>query len=362
MRLPYILAAVLLFGSSARAQDLTSVFRDLSQVMRTAGGQDASADVARNDSNAASASLSSVVTITSPESWSCRFCEPYKAQDWSNEPYTISEAQSDDMEQQLRLLGYRGPWRGYPVTTWTGGDGKLQVLFGKYTPSQVTASWRESLEKGDALKKAAQSPTPYSVIAEGLGLAKLQPGESLVDLGCGDGRVLMVAVEEFRAGSAKGVEIDPERAAQARRMVEASGLKGIEVQTGDATRANLSGDVAYVYLYPETLGNLRTTLEQFDRVVSYQHKIPGLSGQVKKGDFWLWEKPRASQSAAQEPQRGVAQAGRPYAIYQGRKYYSANGNCGCGMCQNIRWQIATRQHVEPVAQTYRYCPSCRRRR
>jgi cyclopropane fatty-acyl-phospholipid synthase-like methyltransferase len=51
-------------------------------------------------------------------------------------------------------------------------------------------------------------PTREARIRKALQLAKLQPGESLYDLGAGDGRVLLIAAKEFDA-QAVGIEIGP---------------------------------------------------------------------------------------------------------------------------------------------------------
>ena len=51
-------------------------------------------------------------------------------------------------------------------------------------------------------------PTREKRIRKALGLAKLGPGETLYDLGAGDGRVLLMAAKEFGAG-AIGIEIGP---------------------------------------------------------------------------------------------------------------------------------------------------------
>ena len=48
-------------------------------------------------------------------------------------------------------------------------------------------------------------PTSMARIRKGLEMAKLQPGETLYDLGAGDGRVLFMAAEEFGA-RAIGIE------------------------------------------------------------------------------------------------------------------------------------------------------------
>jgi len=49
-------------------------------------------------------------------------------------------------------------------------------------------------------------PTPEKVIREMLKLAGVKPGETIYDLGCGDGRILIIAAKEFGA-KAVGIEI-----------------------------------------------------------------------------------------------------------------------------------------------------------
>ena len=51
--------------------------------------------------------------------------------------------------------------------------------------------------------------TPDSVVRAMLDLARLRSGETFVDIGAGDGRVLLEAVLKYDAGRAVGVELDP---------------------------------------------------------------------------------------------------------------------------------------------------------
>ncbi len=51
-------------------------------------------------------------------------------------------------------------------------------------------------------------PTRHDRIRAALHLADLKPGEAFFDLGCGDGRILVIAAREFGA-NATGIEIGP---------------------------------------------------------------------------------------------------------------------------------------------------------
>src|SRR5579871_2533363 len=49
-------------------------------------------------------------------------------------------------------------------------------------------------------------PTPQTVVERMLSLAQVKPGETVYDLGCGDGRIVITAAQQFRA-HAVGIEI-----------------------------------------------------------------------------------------------------------------------------------------------------------
>ena len=66
------------------------------------------------------------------------------------------------------------------------------------------------------LRLAPFVPVPRSVGTTMLELAKLQPGKTVLDLGCGDGRLLVQAVTEFGAKRAVGYELDAELVVAAR--------------------------------------------------------------------------------------------------------------------------------------------------
>ncbi len=120
----------------------------------------------------------------------------------------------------------------------------------------------------DARSLAPYQGTPEEVTATLLTLAQLQPGETLVDLGAGDGRVLLHAVERFDAGAAVGYELDPVVHALgvahvAARLEAAPHLASrVSLRLGDARGAQLAGaHVVAMYLLPEGHAALKTHLE-----------------------------------------------------------------------------------------------------
>lgn len=64
--------------------------------------------------------------------------------------------------------------------------------------------------------------TPPAVVEAMLELAAVRPGERLLDLGCGDGRIVVAAAR--KGAQALGVDIDPRRIAEAEAAASAAGL------------------------------------------------------------------------------------------------------------------------------------------
>ena len=94
-------------------------------------------------------------------------------------------------------------------------------------------------------------PSPLRVVRAALELAEPRPGELLVDMGCGDGRVLVYAAREYGLRG-RGYEIDPALTSLARERVEREGLEGVvEILEGDLLSAEVGdADLVYVYLTP----------------------------------------------------------------------------------------------------------------
>jgi predicted RNA methylase len=122
--------------------------------------------------------------------------------------------------------------------------------------------------------------SPQRAVDKMLDMANLKPGETLYDLGCGDGRILIAAAQKFHV-KAVGIEISERLARKAEDNVKALGLENsVKVIRGDFMQADLSpADVVTLYLITTANENLRPNLEKYlrkdARVVSYDYPIPG---------------------------------------------------------------------------------------
>jgi cyclopropane fatty-acyl-phospholipid synthase-like methyltransferase len=113
-----------------------------------------------------------------------------------------------------------------------------------------------------------------------LTLAEIKPGEMLYDLGCGDGRVVIMAAQDFGA-RAIGVEMREDLAKQAGGKVSELGLEGrVKIVQGDMFKVDLS-QANVVTLYLTTSANdkvkpkLEAELRSGTRVVSHDYEILG---------------------------------------------------------------------------------------
>ncbi|MGH9618483.1 MAG: SAM-dependent methyltransferase [Bryobacteraceae bacterium] len=122
--------------------------------------------------------------------------------------------------------------------------------------------------------------TPDQAVDLMLQMAAPKPGETLYDLGCGDGRIIIAAAERYKV-KAVGIEISARLAAEAAENVKRAGLqKLVKVIHGDFMKADLSGaNVVTLYLATSANSLLRPKLEHYlkpkSRVVSYDYPIPG---------------------------------------------------------------------------------------
>ena len=111
-----------------------------------------------------------------------------------------------------------------------------------------------------------------------LQLVSLRRGETLFDLGAGDGRIIIQAVRDCGA-RAVGVEIDPERISRIRERLNSTGTRA-ELIEADLFEVDLSSaDVITIYLSASANARLapklKAELKVGTRVVSLDYVLPG---------------------------------------------------------------------------------------
>jgi predicted RNA methylase len=113
-----------------------------------------------------------------------------------------------------------------------------------------------------------------------LNLAELRAGEVFFDLGCGDGRAVVMAVKEFGA-RAVGVELREDLVKKALSTIYEQSLQDrITIVNGDMFNVDLtSADVVFLYLTTSANEKVRpkldSELKRGVRVVSHDYEIVG---------------------------------------------------------------------------------------
>jgi hypothetical protein len=93
-------------------------------------------------------------------------------------------------------------------------------------------------------------PTPQDVVERMLDMAKVKPGEYLIDLGSGDGRIVVTAAQ--RGARAFGVDLNPQRVKEAVANAAKAGISDrASFQVKDLFDTDVSkADVVTAYLLP----------------------------------------------------------------------------------------------------------------
>jgi predicted O-methyltransferase YrrM len=135
-------------------------------------------------------------------------------------------------------------------------------------------------QKQDTEKLAPYYPTPETVVEQMLKLGGLKPGQKMFDLGSGDGRLVIMAAQKFKA-DATGVEFDQDLWKQSSERIRNLGLqKTARIIHGDIMKQDYSSaDLITVYLLPSSNDKVRPILEKQLRkgavVVSHDFEFSG---------------------------------------------------------------------------------------
>jgi predicted RNA methylase len=158
------------------------------------------------------------------------------------------------------------------------------VLLGLALPGPAQDDLRplegEEAERINPKMLSSYAGTPLPVVEKMLELAQLRPEETLYDLGSGDGRILVMAVQKFGA-RAVGIELDPRLCRLSRERIRKLDLgPQVQIIEGDVLEQDLSAaDVVTIFLTPYGIQKLRPFLEKFlhpgMRIVTRFDEIPG---------------------------------------------------------------------------------------
>ncbi len=133
-------------------------------------------------------------------------------------------------------------------------------------------------------------PTLSAQAESALDLVDLKPGDHLLELGCGDGKVMIAAAE--RGLRVTGYELNPILAAIAWLRTRRYG-KRVKVVCGNFWRVKLPpSEGIFVFLLPKYMAKLDTKITQESRkpvkLVSFAFKIPEKKIMKEKQGVYLY--------------------------------------------------------------------------
>ncbi len=178
----------------------------------------------------------------------------------------------------------------------------LPVLAALVLAAAVPGAAQRRMIKIEPNSLAPFVASPQPVVEKMLEVAAVRPGETVFDLGCGDGRILVTAVQQFRA-KAVGVELSDRHAKTATEKIASLGIQNdAKVIHGNLMDVDTSSaDVVTIYLMTLSNDKLRPKLEHElkpgTRIVSLNYEVRG------------WKPAKVEKVEASDSRH------RPYTIY-----------------------------------------------
>jgi precorrin-6B methylase 2 len=138
-------------------------------------------------------------------------------------------------------------------------------------PGATSPSANKALRSPDVI----YVPTPPEVVEAMLKVANVRKGDVLYDLGSGDGRIPIIAAQKYNVSRATGIDINPERIAEAQANLKSAGVGDrVRFRNEDLFEADFSeATVVTLYLLPalnvKLLPKLLSDLKPGTRIVSH---------------------------------------------------------------------------------------------
>ena len=171
------------------------------------------------------------------------------------------------------------------------------ALLAAVVPAGVNAQQKQQYQPsvGQPGKEVIWVPTPEELIAAMLDMAKVTPNDYVVDLGSGDGRIVIAAAK--RGARALGVEFNPDMVELSRQSAQKAGVADKATYlNGDIFDADFSqATVVTMYLLPDLNMRLRPkilAMKPGTRVVTHAFTMedwePDQSTNVEGRTAYLW--------------------------------------------------------------------------
>lgn len=185
-------------------------------------------------------------------------------------------------------------WRHAPIVV----AALVFVVTSVFASATTHAQTRKEFEPvvGQEGKDVIWVPTPQALVERMLQMAKVTPGDYVIDLGSGDGRTVITAARKFGV-SALGIEYNPDMVALSKRNAEKEGVAGrAEFMKADIFATDFSrATVVTMYLLPQINLKLRPILLNMKpgtRVVSHAFSMadwqPDQTASVENRMAYLW--------------------------------------------------------------------------
>jgi len=150
----------------------------------------------------------------------------------------------------------------------------------RYDENDELELYEGSHGRDDAPDLAPFVPTPMVVVEKMLEMVRVNRNDIRYDLGCGDGRIVILAAKKYGARGV-GIDINPQRIEEANAAAREAGVENlVEFRKQDVFKVDFSeATVIALYLLEESNGLLRPLFDRFlqpgTRVVSHNYPVPG---------------------------------------------------------------------------------------
>jgi precorrin-6B methylase 2 len=179
----------------------------------------------------------------------------------------------------------------------------LSILFGAllaFAPGNfITATNLASAQDFDSKKIVPFVPTPQEVVDKMIELAGVKKGDTVYDLGSGDGRIVITAAK--KGAKAVGFDVDGDLVKESRENIRKAGVQErAEIKQQDILTVDLSpASVVTMYLLPDVnlklKPNILSQMKPGSRIVSHAFDMgdwkPDKTERVNGRTIYLWTVP-----------------------------------------------------------------------